>query len=150
MATYSATEYPAQASRPPAPRLLGFSHASLSVTDCEASAAWYADLFGFEILERLQSQQDGYREVVLTHPTGMVLCLQQHAANPRAAFDPRQTGLDHLARKVGSRAELEAWAERLAARGVAHSPIADMPYGSVLCLRDPDNIQLELFYRPGH
>jgi hypothetical protein len=33
---------------------------------------------------------------------------------------------------------------------VPHSPIADMPYGPVLCLRDPDQVQLELFYRSGH
>jgi glyoxylase I family protein len=130
--------------------VLGFSHASLSVTDCEASAAWYCQLFDFDILERLQSQQHGYREVVLQHATGMVLCLQQHDAHPHAPFDPRRTGLDHLALKVASRTQLDDWAQRLAALGVVHSPIADMPYGSVLCLRDPDNIQLELFYRPGH
>ncbi len=52
--------------------------------------------------------------------------------------------------KVAQREELDRWAARLAERGVVHSPIADMPYGSVLCLRDPDQIQLEIFYRPGH
>ena len=31
---------------------------------------------------------------------------------------------------------------------VTYSPIADRPYGSVLCFKDPDGIQLELFFRP--
>ena len=151
MQTYSAPEHFQGGSAAPAPRLVGFSHVSLSVSDREASARWYGAVFGFEVLEHLQNQQLGFREIVLHHPvTGMVLCLQQHHANPNQPFDPRRTGLDHLAFKVASRAELDAWADRLAALGVAHSPIADMPYGSVLCLRDPDHVQLELFYRAGH
>lgn len=31
-----------------------------------------------------------------------------------------------------------------------HSPIADRDYGAVLCLRDPGEFQLELFYRDNH
>ena len=151
MQTYSATEHLPEKSGGPAARLVGFSHVSLSVSDRQASAAWYARVFGFELLEHLQHEQLGFREIVLVHPlTGFVLCLQQHDANSHEPFNPRRTGLDHLAFKVASRAELGAWAARLAALGVTHSPIAEMPYGSVLCLRDPDHIQLELFYRPGH
>jgi glyoxylase I family protein len=33
---------------------------------------------------------------------------------------------------------------------VVHSPIVDREYGSVLCFKDPDRIQLELFYRENH
>jgi glyoxylase I family protein len=151
MQTYSATEYLSDEGGPLAPRLVGFSHVSLSVSDREASAAWYGTVFGFEVLEHLQNERLGFREIVLQHPlTGMVLCLQQHDANPHEQFDPRRTGLDHLAFKVASRAELDRWAERLAALGVTQSSIADMQYGSVLCLRDPDQVQLELFYRRGH
>jgi len=59
---------------------------------------------------------------------------------------------------VPSRADLEAWQEHLEVNGVARvevadkpltqSPIADEPYGCVLVFRDPDNIQLELFFDP--
>lgn len=28
--------------------------------------------------------------------------------------------------------------------------VRDKPYGSVLCFKDPDRIQLELFYRDDH
>jgi len=41
--------------------------------------------------------------------------------------------------------ELEAWVKHLDALGVAHPGIKD---GHILTVRDPDNIQLELFVSP--
>ena len=130
------------------PGILGFSHVSLSVTDHERSARWYGELFGFRVIEKLDEPE--YLESVLVHPTGAILCLQQHRANRGAPFDPRHTGADHVAFRVGTRAELDRWTERLAELGVTQSPVADRHYGAVLCLRDPDGIQLELFWREGH
>jgi glyoxylase I family protein len=133
------------------PHLAGFSHIALSVRVLERSVAWYADVFGFELLERIESDAWGFREAVLVHAeTGMVVCLQRHDRNAGEAFDPRRTGLDHVAFKVADRAELDRWAERLSALRVTHSPIAERQYGAVLCLRDPDEIQLEIFFRPSH
>ncbi|MFC6934681.1 VOC family protein [Actinomadura yumaensis] len=71
-----------------------------------------------------------------------------HAAAPRrggGGFDHRRTGLDHLAFAVADRAELDAWAKRFAELGIAHSPVAETAFGPVLCFRDPDGVQLELF-----
>lgn len=131
------------------PDVLGFSHVSLSVRDRERSAKFYSEVFGFEVFERITD--DHFDEIILLHrPTGMVLCLQQHRANAGEPADPARTGADHIAFRVASRDELDAWAERLAALGVRHSPIADRDYGYVLCLRDPDDFQLELFYRENH
>jgi glyoxylase I family protein len=129
--------------------MLGISHVSLSVRDRDKSAAWYHDVFGFEVFEQLDEPE--YVEAIMIHPpTGTILCLQQHRANAGEPFDPRRTGADHVAFRVGSRQELDEWVERLGARGVTHSPVADRHYGSVLCLRDVDDIQLELFYRENH
>jgi glyoxylase I family protein len=52
---------------------------------------------------------------------------------------------------VASRDDLEAWAGRLAAAAVTRSPVAvanSIPGAAVLVFRDPDNIQLELFFDP--
>jgi glyoxylase I family protein len=130
------------------PELQGYSHVSLSVRDREKSAAFYTEVFGFEPFQRLAEER--FDEIVLLHPAGMVLCLQQHHANAGDLADPARTGADHVAFRVAGRAELDAWAEYLAARGVPHSTVADRDYGSVLCLRDPDEFQLELFYRENH
>ena len=129
------------------PEITGWSHMSLSVRDRDASVQWYGDLFGFKPLA-VMNDQDGYVRTILMHDTGAVLALQQHDANDAAAFTPAHTGLDHMSFAVGSPEELQAWAERFAELGVTHSPIADTPFGQVLCFRDPDDIQLELFFSP--
>jgi glyoxylase I family protein len=126
----------------------GFSHVSLSVRDRDRSAEWYCRVFGFSIFETLE--EPGYVEAILLHPTGTILCLQQHRENAGETFDPRRTGGDHVAFRVSSRDDLDAWQSRLAELGVTHSPVADRHYGSVLCLKDPDEIQLEVFYRESH
>lgn len=130
------------------PELAGFSHVSLSVRDRHRSRSFYEQTLGFSMLEEIN--EAAYDEWVLVHPTGMVLCLQQHKTNAGEAFDPTRTGADHFAFKVHDRSELDAWAQVLAAAGVPHSPVVDRDYGAVLCLRDPDDIQLELFWRDGH
>lgn len=121
---------------------------SLSVTDHERSARWYEEVFGFSTIEKLDEPE--YTESVMVHPTGAILCLQQHRANLGEPFDPRHTGGDHVAFRVATRAELDEWAARLGELGIRQSPVVDRDYGAVLCLRDPDDIQLELFWREGH
>jgi glyoxylase I family protein len=131
------------------PGFSGVSHVSLSVRDRDASRQWYGEVLGFQPLE--ENREEAFDEWILFHPaTRMVLCLQQHKANRGETFDPTRTGGDHLGLKVDSRAELDAWAAWFADKGVQHSAIVDRPYGSVLCFKDPDRIQLELFYRPDH
>jgi glyoxylase I family protein len=76
----------------------------------------------------------------------------QHRTTPPRPFDETLIGLDHLAFRVATRADLDTWAERLAAAGVPASPIADsrsIDGAAVLVFRDPDNIQLEFFADPG-
>jgi glyoxylase I family protein len=69
----------------------------------------------------------------------------QHERGDDGEFTEFRVGLDHLALAVDSRDELVEWVEHLERCGVAHSGISDMPYGSLIVFRDPDNIQLELF-----
>ncbi len=131
------------------PAFAGISHVSLSVRDRDMSVAWYSEVLGFRPFEEVKEHD--YEEWVLVHPENrMVLCLQQHTANAGDEFDPTRTGSDHLALKVGARADLDDWSRWFDARGVEHSAVVEREYGSVLCFRDPDRIQLELFYRDGH
>jgi glyoxylase I family protein len=130
------------------PELEGFSHVSLSVRDLDTSSAWYADVLGFSVFDK--QSNDVFREHIMLHPTGAILCLQNHHANAGETFEPKRTGLDHLGLRVAERAELDAWEAFFTSKGVKHSPIADKEYGSVLCFRDPDDVQLEMFYRENH
>jgi glyoxylase I family protein len=71
-----------------------------------------------------------------------------HDDGPTEAFDERRVGLDHLSFGVTDRSELERWVAHLDAYSVVHSGIIDYHYGPTVVMRDPDNIQLELFVHP--
>jgi glyoxylase I family protein len=79
------------------------------------------------------------------------LGLTEHRAASQDRFEETRVGLDHLAFGVGTEAELRDWQERFARIGVPITPIASansIPGALVLVFRDPDNIQLELFFDP--
>ena len=131
------------------PEFQGLSHVSLSVRNRHASRAWYEEVLGFRMIE--ESNEETYDEWILLHPeTKVLLCLQQHRSNGGEEFDPARTGGDHVALRGGNRAELDEWKLWFEKLDVVHSPVVDREYGSVLCFKDPDRIQLELFYRENH
>lgn len=133
-------------------------HLALTVTDLDASLAWYQEIF--DVSPVLETPHPGGTGMVLSdEQQTLAIVLHRHDANERDRFSEIRTGLDHAGFRVASRAELERWQDHLAAHGVVssaeaatpltQSPIADESYGSVLVFRDPDNIQLEIFAPPG-
>jgi glyoxylase I family protein len=130
----------------------GIHHVGLTVRDVEMSAAWYVAVLGFRRVGELESPDGERRKVFLRHDGLRArLGLTQHRCGAQDGFDETRVGLDHLAFAVADRAELDAWAVQLADADVVHSSIApanSIPGAAVLVLRDPDNIQLELFAEP--
>ncbi len=125
------------------------SHVDLTVRDADRSAAWYERVLCMTVLGDLPEHTTpgvAARVVQVMNPAaGLTFGLVQHESGEDGDFSEFRVGLDHLALDVASRDELEEWVEHLDGCGVPHSAIRDMPYGSVLVFRDPDNIQLELF-----
>ena len=96
------------------------------------------------------SPDDSIRYICLEEPhSTLVLCLVSHTANTGEMFDERRTGLDHLEFLVEKRVDLDDWALRLDELGVPHSGVKELDYtpNAMLTFRDPDNIQLEFFWR---
>jgi len=123
----------------------GIGHLDLSVSDVEASAMWYEKVLGLRRLRRVEFPDRTM--IVLRHdPSGLVIGLNQHRGFPGEPFDERRAGLDHVGFAVARREELDVWQGRLAALGVEHSPVTDTAVGSALVFRDPDHIQLELWW----
>jgi glyoxylase I family protein len=129
--------------------MLGIHHLGLTVRDVSASADWYESVLGFRRVGSFEAPDGARRKVFLRHDGLRTrLGLTEHRDGDPSAFDETRVGLDHLAFGVAS---LDGWAERLAAAGVVHSAVApanSIPGAAVLVFRDPDNIQLELFYDP--
>jgi catechol 2,3-dioxygenase-like lactoylglutathione lyase family enzyme len=132
-------------------------HLALTVTDLEASIAWYEALFG--ISYRMEAPHaGGVGRLLADDDWSLIIVLHRHETNDGRAFTETATGLDHAGFGFPSRAELAAFQSRLVAHGVVtvdvanrpltQAPIADTPYGSILVFRDPDNIQLEGYAPP--
>lgn len=133
------------------PEFTGISHLDLTVSDVERSAEWYVNTLGLHRL--LRSDFDDRSMVVLLHPgSGLIVGLNQHREQSAERFDERRPGLDHVGFAVAERAELQRWQERFVELGVTHSPVTDDPsgMGTALVFRDPDNIQLELWWTGQH
>jgi glyoxylase I family protein len=127
-------------------------HLGLTVRDAEHSAAWYHEVLGFERTGDYRAPDGSRRKVFMRHQGLRVrLGLTEHRGGRQLPFDETATGLDHLAFEVSTRAELSDWERRFAAAGVTYTPAApanSIPGAAVVVFRDPDNIQLELFFEP--
>jgi glyoxylase I family protein len=132
--------------------LTGVHHLGLTVTDVERSARWYADVLDFVRTDHYEAPGGERRKIFLHHPGfGIRLGLVQHIRSSKRPFDETETGLDHLAFRVRSSADLESWAARFERAGVPHAGIAEsntIRGAQLIVFRDPDNIQLELFADP--
>jgi catechol 2,3-dioxygenase-like lactoylglutathione lyase family enzyme len=124
------------------PRIEGFGHIDLTVTDPERSARWWTEVLRFRLI--LKIERPGFRVWSMYHPSGVSVGLLAHDDPVSDRFDERAVGLDHLAFNVRDRATLEEWAQHLDQLGVAHSGIKEENGGPLITLRDPDNLQLEL------
>jgi glyoxylase I family protein len=125
------------------------AHVRLTVTDIERSRQFYESVFGWPVLiEAPESADTANKEAlsflfggVIYDLGGTLIGLRPVAAD---RFHEDRCGLDHLAFRVASRAELEDAAKHLDDLGVEHEPIKDIGPSYILEFRDPDNIALEL------
>ena len=128
------------------PTIPAITHVAVTVTDLEASEAWYTMVLGVEPV--LDEDTGPFRHIVYAIGNTLLGLHGFPDLVSRQPFDERRPGLDHIAFGCESRSDLEKWAARLDELGVVHGEIVDAHYGSGLSFRDPDNIALELFAPP--
>jgi glyoxylase I family protein len=128
--------------------VLGYHHLSLSVTDLGKSTEWYQQVLGLDVSAQIEG--DGFRRTRLRAAgSGVTLTLTSHDQESGEAFSERRPGMDHVAFQVGGVDDVEALKERFAELGVTHSEIKSTTTGTaMITLRDPDNIQIEVFGGP--
>jgi glyoxylase I family protein len=135
----------------PRPRL---HHIAFTVTDLDASVAWYQKVFGISFVADIP-HEGGVGRLLSDEAQELGIVVHRHDTNKGERFQETRTGLDHVGFILPRREDLEEWQRHLEEQGVTRaeaadrpltqSPIADEWYGSVLVFRDPDNIQLELY-----
>ncbi|OBK52584.1 VOC family protein [Mycobacterium sp. 1081908.1] len=125
------------------------AHVRLTVTDIERSRRFYESVFGWPVLLEVPENADeairnlyGFLFGGVIYDLGGTLLGLRPVATDR--FNEDRCGLDHIAFRLGSRAELDAAAEHLDEVGVVHEPVKDIGPSYILEFRDPDNIALEL------
>jgi glyoxylase I family protein len=121
----------------------GYAHVRLTVTDIARSKQFYDSVFGLPVAI---DGQDGdpafaFGGVIYAIDSSTLLGLRPVADD---RFDEDRTGLDHLALKVGSKAEIDDAARHLDSLGIPHEGVKDIGQGWILEFRDPDHVALEL------
>jgi glyoxylase I family protein len=133
------------------PGIAGVHHLSLTVTDLEASLAWYQKVFTTDRLDlkipHYGREETGYAVLLPEPRSGLIISLHTNTGNRGEAFDEAHTGLDHVSFRVADRADLQSWVAWLDELGIANTGVVDetepIAYSTVV-FRDPDNIQLEV------
>jgi glyoxylase I family protein len=124
-------------------------HVRLTVTDIARSRTFYDNVFGWAVALQVPADADAETREKLwflydgvIYNTGDMLVGLRPVAQDR--FDENRVGLDHLAFRVSTKADLDAAAAHLDDLGIAHEPVKDIGTAHILEFRDPDNIALEL------
>jgi len=118
------------------------NHAVLYVRDAHASARWYSELFGFEILTEIPGFGAFLRAGGTdNHQDLGLFTVGADAPGPQ----PGQVGLYHLAWQVGSVADLVTAREELIARG-AYAGESDHGASKSVYAKDPDGNEFEIMW----
>ena len=132
------------------PSISGRVEVNLTVRDPAMSAAWYSELLGLQMLYDYAGEDGRLHYIALVEPESQfVLALVGHQEHSGEQFSEFRTGLDHLEFLVDRREDLNDWAERLNGLGIPNSGVKEPGYtrNAMVTFRDPDNIQLEFFWR---
>jgi catechol 2,3-dioxygenase len=116
-------------------------HVHLKVADLERAIAFYRDVLGFELTQRLGSQAAFLSAGGYHHHIGLNTWESAGGRSP----PPGTTGLYHIAILYPTRAELADALRRLIAAGIPLDGAADHGVSEALYLRDPDGNGVELY-----
>ncbi|MEL6267005.1 MAG: VOC family protein [Pseudomonadota bacterium] len=132
---------PIQAADPAAPSGMSVGHVHLRVADLDRAVAFYRDVLGLDVMQRVASgaaflSADGYH-----HHLGLNTWESLGGARPA----PGTTGLYHVAFLYPDRASLARAVKRVIEAGVPIRGKADHGVSEAVYFEDPDGNGIELY-----
>src|SRR5580765_7714776 len=117
-------------------------HVHLKVSDLQRAIAFYRDVLGFELTQRLGDEAAFLSAGGYHHHIGLNTWESQGGLPPPA----NSTGLYHLAIVYPTRAELADALRRLTKAGIRLEGASDHGVSEALYVRDPDGNGVELYW----
>jgi catechol 2,3-dioxygenase len=116
-------------------------HVHLKVADLDRALAFYRDVLGFELMQRMGDQVAFLSAGGYHHHIGLNTWESQGGSPP----PPGTTGLYHLAVRFPTRAALARALRRVLDAGIRIDGAADHGVSEAIYLRDPDANGVELY-----
>ncbi|MFN8021019.1 MAG: VOC family protein [Acidimicrobiales bacterium] len=129
------------------PITVGFNHVATLTTDLDRFAAWYGEVFGAEVVFRMEAEPGHPRMFVVDLGGGAALNVFEVAVDEILGDRRRQGGrgaIDHFGIAVPDLASLEQVRDRLVAIGADIGEIQRLGHDWSLFFRDVDGMELEV------
>ena len=117
-------------------------HVHLKVSDIDRALAFYRDVLGFDVTQRLGDEAAFLSAGGYHHHIGLNTWESRGAPPPPR----RTTGLDHVAIRYPDRKALAGALQRLVRAQIPLTGASDHGVSVALYLRDPDDNGIELYY----
>ncbi len=119
----------------------GIGHVHLKVADIERALAFYRDVLGLTLVQRLPDNSAAFLAAGGYHHHIALNTWMSHGGTPAP---PRHTGLYHLAIRYPTRRDLGAAVRRVLDAGIRLQGVADHGVSESIYLADPDGNGVEL------
>jgi glyoxylase I family protein len=124
-------------------RITGIHHITLLVADVERSLAFYRNVLGMRLVEQTVNDDDrSARHFIFGDADRMLLTCLEYPDLDEGKVGRGST--HHFALSVESEAELNAWKQYLAEKGIPTTDVMDRTGAKSIYLRDPDGHILEI------
>jgi len=124
---------------------------AIIVSDIESSITWYSNIFGFKVLNKVESEEKGFKQANLKRENILIELIELNASlSPKSLLEnyPKKTKIDGFFKFGFLVSEFEKWVDYLKQSKVEFygSVVTDSLSGKkMLLIKDPDGNRIQIF-----